>query len=128
MATMKVAVTSQGKELISDVDPRFGRAAFFILVDMDREDVVVHDNARNQAAPQGAGTRAAQDITDLGADALVTGNIGPKAYVALQANGIKVYVAATGTVAETVEKVARHELELRTADSSPEASDIEDSQ
>ena len=113
---MKLAVTSQGKELSSDVDPRFGRAQFFIVVDTDTDEVAVHDNSRNMNAAHGAGQRAAQAVAGLGVEAVVTGDIGPKAYAALQAGEIKTYVGATGSVAEAVEKVKKHEFELHTPD------------
>ena len=113
---MKLAVTSQGKELSSDVDPRFGRASFFIVVDTDTDEVTVHDNSRNLNASHGAGTQAAQTVASFGVDAVVTGDIGPNAYIALQAIEIKTYVGATGSVADAVEKVKTHELELHTPD------------
>lgn len=113
---MKVAVTSHGNELSSEVDPRFGRARFLVVVDTDTHEIVVHDNSRNLNAAHGAGTQMAEAVAGLGVDAVVTHNIGPKAYRALQASEIKVYVAANGSVADAVEKVKKHELELHTTD------------
>ena len=113
---MKLAVTSQGRELNSDVDPRFGRAMFFIVVNTDTDEVSVHDNAQNLSAAHGAGTQAAQAVAGFHVDAVVTGDIGPNAYAALRASKIKTYVGATGSVADAVEKVIRHELELHAPD------------
>ena len=63
---MKLLVTAQGPTVDSPVDPRFGRARYFILVDSDTGDAVVHDNAQNLDAPQGAGIQAAQAAVRLG--------------------------------------------------------------
>lgn len=108
---MKIAVTSQGADMASEVDPRFGRAKFFIVVDTESTGFVAHDNARNLNAAQGAGIQAAQNVVELGVKALVTGNVGPKAFGALQAGGIKMYVGATGSVEHAVEQFKAGQLE-----------------
>jgi len=100
---MKVAITAEGKELESPVDSRFGRAKFFIVVDTTTEQFEAVDNKQNVNAPQGAGIQAAQIVTEHGAEAVLTGHCGPKAFRALSASDIKVYVGVTGTVAEALE-------------------------
>jgi predicted Fe-Mo cluster-binding NifX family protein len=101
---MKIAITTQGTDLNGEVDPRFGRAMRFIVVDTDSEEFVLHDNSQNLNAVQGAGIQAARNIVELGASAVVTGNVGPKAFVALQAAGIEVYIGASGTVRDALEQ------------------------
>jgi predicted Fe-Mo cluster-binding NifX family protein len=101
---MKIAVTSTGRTLESPVDPRFGRAAFFLLVDTDSGEVTAHDNAQNLNAAQGAGIQAAETVSRLGAEVLITGHCGPKAFRTLQAAGIQVVVGPEGTAAEAVEQ------------------------
>jgi predicted Fe-Mo cluster-binding NifX family protein len=100
---MKIAVTSTGKTLDSQVDPRFGRAACFVIIDTDTSDLTIIEN-ENVAAIGGAGTAAAKLVIDAGARAVLTGNCGPKAQSTLSATGVKLYTGATGTVAETVER------------------------
>ena len=100
---MKVAVTSQGKEFSSQVDARFGRAKYFIVVDTDSWEFTAEDNSQNLNAAQGAGIQAGQKVIDLGAEGVITGNVGPKAFATLQAGNVKVYVGAAGTVAEALE-------------------------
>jgi predicted Fe-Mo cluster-binding NifX family protein len=100
---MKIAVTSTGKTLESPVDPRFGRAAYFVLVDTDTGAFEAHDNAQNLNAAQGAGIQSAQTVSRLGAGAVITGHCGPKAFRTLRAAGIQVVVGAEGTVAQAVE-------------------------
>ena len=108
---MKVAVTSQGPDLSSEVDPRFGRARYFIVVDLETGQFAAHDNAGNLNSAQGAGVQAGRDIAELGADALVTGNVGPKAFATLEAAGVSVYTGASGTVQNAVEQFKAGQLQ-----------------
>ena len=101
---MKVAVTAQGSDLTSEVDPRFGRAKNFIVVDTDTDEFQVHNNTQNLNAVQGAGIQAGRTVVDLGVAAVITGNVGPKAFTTLQAANVKVYPRASGTVKDVVEK------------------------
>ena len=102
---MKVAVSAVGKTLDSAVDPRFGRAAGFVLVDTDTGQHEAIDNTQNLHAMQGAGVQAAQTIARHNAEYVITGHCGPKAFRALEAAGIKVVTGVEGTVAEAVEKL-----------------------
>ena len=99
---MKIAITSTGKTLDSQVDPRFGRAACFIIIDTETMDFSAIEN-ENVAAGGGAGISSAKVVTDAGAEAVLTGNCGPNAERTLSAAGMKLYVGAAGTVAEAVE-------------------------
>ena len=107
---MKVAVTAQGRELNSPVDPRFGRARFFIVADTDTGAFSVADNAQNLNAAQGAGIQAGRNVADLGAEVVITGHIGPKAFATLQGGGVKVYTGARGTVADAIAQFRAGEL------------------
>ncbi len=99
---MKIAITSQGVDLNAAVDPRFGRAKFFAVVDTDKEGFTVSDNSVNLNAAQGAGIQAGRKVVELGVEAVVTGHVGPKAFATLQAGGVSVYTGASGTVAEAI--------------------------
>jgi len=112
---VKIAISSSGSTLEAPVDPRFGRAAKFLLVDTESGAVEVHDNVQNLNAAQGAGIQSAETVARLGAGAVITGHCGPKAFRVLGAAGIKVVVGAKGTAAEAVEAFKRGEL--RPADS-----------
>jgi predicted Fe-Mo cluster-binding NifX family protein len=101
---MKVVVTSQGTELTSEVDPRFGRAKYLLVVDTESGEVTCHDNTQNLNAAQGAGIQAGRNVLDLGVTAVITGNVGPKAFATLQSGGLEVYIGAQGTVEEAVEQ------------------------
>jgi len=99
---MKIAVTSMGRDLTSAVDPRFGRAAYILIVDTDTKDFKVIDNTVNVSAFKGAGIQAATMIAEAGAEVLLTGYCGPNAFRTLEAAGIKVGSDISGTVADTV--------------------------
>jgi len=100
---MKIVLSAQGPSMDDNVDPRFGRAKFFICVDSETGDFTAHDNTQNLNAAQGAGIQAASNVAELGADVVITGNVGPKAFSALQAGSIKIYTGATGSVKEALE-------------------------
>ena len=108
---MKVAITSQGPDMNSALDPRFGRAKCLIVVDTETGDSAAHDNTQNLNAVQGAGIQAGRNVIDLGVEAVITGNVGPKAFATLQAGGAKMYIGAGGTVGDALEKFKAGELE-----------------
>ena len=101
---MKVAITSQGREMTSPLDRRFGRAAFFVVADTETGEFTAHDNGQNLNAAQGAGIQAGGNVAGLGVEAVITGNVGPKAYSVLKAAGVRIYLAPDGTVAETLQR------------------------
>jgi len=107
---MKIAVTAQEPGLDSPVDPRFGRATYFVLFDAATGEHSVHDNEQNLNAPQGAGIQAAQKIAELQANVLLTGHVGPKAFHTLQAADVVIYSGVNGTVREALERWSTNQL------------------
>ena len=108
---MKVAISSKGTDLDSQVDPRFGRAAYIIIVDTETMAFEAVDNADNVNSFKGAGIQAASMVHDKGAEVLMTGYCGPKAFQTLQAAGIKVVSDTGGTVLEAVELLKKGSVE-----------------
>ena len=106
---MKIAITSQGENLEASVDPRFGRCAYFVIIDPQTEEFEAVLNPAVDAMG-GAGPQAAQTISDKGAVAVITGNVGPNAFQTLKAANIRVYQGASGTVKETLAKYKSGEL------------------
>ena len=100
---MKIVITAQGKELSSEIDPRFGRAKWLIVVDTESGDLQAHDNAVNLNAAQGAGIQTGQNIANLGVEVVITGNVGPNAFKTLNAADIKIFLAQKQTVAEAID-------------------------
>jgi predicted Fe-Mo cluster-binding NifX family protein len=101
---MKIAVSSTGRSLDDRVDPRFGRAAYFAILDTETMEISVVSNVQSLNLSQGAGIQAAQTIINEGVSALITGNCGPKAFATLNAAGIHVYTGAHGTLKEVIEQ------------------------
>lgn len=110
---MKIAISSQGEKLDSPLDPRFGRAAQFILYDTETASYEVISNAQSLDAAQGAGIKAAETISRLGAQVLITGHCGPKAFETLKAADIRIVSGAEGcTVSEALEKFQSGQLKI----------------
>ena len=100
---MKIAITATGNTLDSMVDPRFGRAAWFLIIDPDTNTLIeAIDNAAGKKAAHGAGIAAAAQIADKGVKALLTGRVGPKAVPVLEKAGIKAVNNVSGTIIEAI--------------------------
>ena len=111
---MKIAITSRGENLDAEMDQRFGRCQYFVLVDSETMEFQTHEN---KAAMErgGAGPQAAKAILDMGAEILVTGNLGPNAYMALEASGIKGFIGASGSVKDALEQYKNGKLQEASA-------------
>jgi len=107
---VNIAVTSEGNDLDSKVDPRFGRTANFIIVDPDTMAFEVVENSQNLNLPQGAGIQAGKTVVDHNVDVLLTGNCGPKAFKVLQSGGVKVFTGVTGRVRDALLQYKNNEL------------------
>ena len=107
---MKIAISSTGRTLDADIDPRFGRCQFFIIVDLETMEFEAVDNASAMSAG-GAGISAAQMIAGKGVQAVLTGNCGPNAYQVLSPAGIKVITGVTGKVKDAIESYKSGKLQ-----------------
>ena len=99
---MIVAVTAKGTHLSDEVDPRFGRAPYILIVDTETMEYESLDNSENVNAFKGAGIQAATMVADKGAEVLLTGFCGPNAFKAMNAANIGVANDASGSVREAV--------------------------
>ena len=106
---MKVALSANGKDLDAPIDPRFGRCAYFIIVDTDNMSFELFDN-ENIALGGGAGIQSAQFVASKGAKVVITGNIGPNAVRTLSAAGVELVTGQTGIVRKAVEDYKKGEL------------------
>lgn len=108
---MIIAVTAQGRDLKEEVDPRFGRANHFLLVDSETMDFQVAENHQSLNLPQGAGIQAAQNVANHAPVVVLTGNCGPKAFKTLKAAGIKVVVGVSGKIEDAIQAYLRGDFE-----------------
>ena len=106
---MKIGVSSTGKDIDAQVDPRFGRCSYFLIIDTD---TMGFESISNESAMAsgGAGIQAAQAVAKAGAEVVITGNMGPNAFQTLSAAGIMVFTGVNGTIKEAVEKYKKGEL------------------
>ena len=106
---MKVAVSSTGENLDAQLDPRFGRCAYFLVIDPDD---MSYEAFNNESAAQGggAGIQAAQFIASLGVAAVITGNCGPNAVQTLSAAGVDLLAGQAGVVKDVVERFKKGNL------------------
>ncbi len=98
---MKVAISSNGNNQSAQVDPRFGRCQYFIIIDTESGETKAVANAA-QSAGGGAGIKAAQTVADHNVETVLTGNVGPNAHRALQSANITVVTGVSGTVSEAL--------------------------
>ena len=106
---MIVCITSEGENPDSQIDPRFDRADYFIIVDLESGKL---EAVRNEHAGEmgGVGVRSAQLMADKGVSCIITGHVGPNAFKALQSFKVEIFTGASGTVKETLEKYKKGEL------------------
>lgn len=116
---MKIIVTASGADLDAAIHPLFGRCPLYLFVDTDSLQFEAVENPA-LAAPGGAGVQAAQFVIQRGAQAVVTGNVGPNAYQVFQSANIPVYLFEAGTIREAVEACRTGRLSAIGAPSNPE--------
>lgn len=106
---MKVAISSTGKNLESTINERFGRCPYFLIVETDNMNVDVVDNT-DADLDASAGIQAAALVASTGAEAVITGNCGPKAMQVFDATNIRVILGQNGVIKDAVEKFKRGEI------------------
>lgn len=99
---MRIAVSAQGSTPDSQVDPRFGRCAWFVVYDTESGAFESIDNGESVSAASGAGVQTASRVTQAGIDRVLTGQCGPKATRGLAESGIEIVTGATGTVRDAL--------------------------
>jgi len=107
---MRIAVSCKENRKDADVDERFGRAPCFCIYDTDSDSFEFINNNQAYNSPSGAGVQAAQHIVESDVSALLTGHCGPKAFRALSAAEIKIYINVSGTLQEAIEAFKKGEL------------------
>jgi predicted Fe-Mo cluster-binding NifX family protein len=108
---MKIILTSSSDSIEANIDPRFGRAAYFLEIDTQNLDLTAHPNPA-AGSGGGAGVRAAQFVSEKSPDAVISGNFGPNAFQTIQAAGIPMYLYGTcQTIRQAIDSFNAGELE-----------------
>ena len=111
----KIAVSAESPHLDDFLDPRFGRAAGFLIVDPQTLEHEYLDNGASQVGTQGAVIQAAEIVVQAGAKVVLTGFVGPKAFQALQAAGVAIGQDLEGlTVREAIRRYISGDIDLAT--------------
>ena len=97
---MKIAFPTSGQDMHGQLESRFGRCLRFLVYDLESRNFAQVENKQNLQAAQGAGIQAAEIVLNSGADVLISGHCGPKAYKVLRAGGVRVYHAETKPIEE----------------------------
>jgi len=107
---VKVCISSTGNSLDSKMDPRFGRASYFAILDTETSNFEIIENEASISGG-GAGITSGQLMVDKGVKALVTGNVGPNAMDVLKAAGIDIYKGCSASLKDNLDKLKKDELE-----------------
>ena len=106
---MKICITSQGNNLEAEVDPKFGRCAYFIIADPETSEFEAIDNM-NARSGGGAGIQSGQLLSEKDVKAVLTGNVGPNAFQTLNAAGIDIITGVSGIVSDAIAKYKNGEF------------------
>lgn len=107
---MKIAISSNGGNLNSTLDGRFGRCNNFVIYDTENKQAITIKN-KGQTSESGAGIAATQQIIDDGVDAVITGHLGPNAYKLFKNSGIKVYQCENIPITEAIQLFQQGKLD-----------------
>lgn len=99
---MKIAITALESSLDSEIDARFGRCQYFIIVDTDNMEFEAIENP-SLSSSQGVGIQSAQLIAGKNISALITGHCGPNAFNVLNQSGIEVITGASGKISKAID-------------------------
>ena len=116
---MKIAISAMGRTLDAEVDPRFGRCQYFIIVDPETMQFEAMENSGAMNGG-GAGISTAQSIAGKGIEAVLTGNCGPNAYQVLEAAGIKVITGVSGKIQDAIQNYESGKLKTSSQSNVPD--------
>ena len=110
---MNIAVSSTTNTLEGEIDQRFGRCRYFLIIDSETLEFTVIDN-ESAMTSGGAGIKAAETIVQSNAEVVITGNIGPNAFQILSAGNITMYTGVTGRIKKSIDQYKQGELQETT--------------
>lgn len=101
---MKIAISSTGENIESEVSDVFGRCPYFIIAEIKGRKAEKTEAIKNESINQnsGAGVSTAQLMAKNDVTAVISGNIGPRATDILKQFDIEIY-AGGGKVKDIIE-------------------------
>jgi len=117
---MKIAISTSGSDLDAAINPRFGRCDYFLIADTETGQVEGIPN-NNRDATGGAGIQAATFILSTGAQAVITGKVGPNAMDVFKTSGVQVITGVSGTAGDALESFKTGNLSAAQADTAAES-------
>jgi len=102
---MKIAISSTGKNLESEVDARFGRCDYFLIVEIENKKIKDFKAIENTGKDQmgGAGVTAGEIVAKQKVDAIITVNLGPRAFSVFEQFKINAY-QGEGKIKDVIQK------------------------
>ena len=118
---MKIAISSTGKDLESDIDSRFGRCNYFLIIEIKNKEIKNVKAIENTAKEQmgGAGIKAGEIVSNEKVDAVITNNLGPRAFSVFEQFKIKVY-SGEGKIKDVVQGFIEGKLKEMTDATGPQ--------
>jgi len=102
--------------LKGNISQHLGKTPYFVLIKWENDQIESFQILESKAKHAGGNMTPGEFIAGSGANALLCGNLGPKAVEMLQRAGIEVYVGASGTVIEALQSWAEGKLKLASKD------------
>jgi len=118
---MKIAISSTGNNLESEVDARFGRCSYFLIVEIENNKIKDFKAIENTGKDQmgGAGITAGEIVAKQKVDAIITVNLGPRAFSVFEQFKIKIY-QGEGKIKEVVQDFLNKKLKELTNATGPQ--------
>ena len=119
---MKLSISASSRSINGQVNPDFGRCPWHIIVEVEGSEIKSHSFIPNNPLPRGADLTIAEAAIFKKINAVISGNIAPKAFEVLQRAGIKFYPAPEMNIKEAIKKLAAGALKEKTSDSAAQNS------
>ncbi len=107
---MRIAAAVEGKELSDMIAPHMGAASHILIMDTESVSFEVKENRIDPSLAQGSGLQTCRNLIEFGADLLITGACGPRAFRKLEALGIRVLAGAEGAAGNSIRRVIDNDL------------------
>lgn len=98
---MRVCVPSMGTAGLNEyVSQHFGRSPTFTIVDTESGAIEI---VGNNSTHMGGNGLPVDVLREKGVEVLIAGGLGPKAIIAFQQLGVRIFVGAAGTVKDAID-------------------------